>query len=128
MGEAGGTPAPSTVVPHPSIDIVEETMAFAFVFESDRVDQAAYDQMLVAIGREALDAPMPVECIAHLAGPKQGGGWRVIDVWETEDAANAFYRSEQFRPVMDGAADAGITTAPWSLHRIEVEQTLRRLD
>jgi hypothetical protein len=115
-------------VQRPSIGNVEEPMAIAFVFESEKVDQAGYDQLNVTINREALDAPLPTGLIAHLAGPKQGGGWRVVDVWETEDAANTFYGSEQFRPVMAGAADIGMTNAPWPLHRIEVEQTLRRLD
>lgn len=102
-------------------------MAVAFYFESDRVDQAGYDGLMKAVGRESLDAPLPGGCIAHLAGPKQGGGWRVVDVWESEDAANAFYSSEQFGPVMAGAAEAGITTTPWPMHRIEVEQILRQV-
>jgi hypothetical protein len=105
-----------------------EIMAIAFVFESDKVDQAGYDQLMQSIDREALDAALPAGVIAHLSGPKQGGGWRVVDVWESEDVANAFYSSEQFRPVMAGAADAGMSNAPWPLHRIEVAQTLRRLD
>ena len=102
-------------------------MPVAFVFESDRVDQSGYDGLLKAIGRESIDAPTPPGHIAHLAGPKPGGGWRAIDLWESEDAANAFYGSDQFRPVSDGAADMGITTTPWPMHRVEIDQTIRHL-
>jgi hypothetical protein len=102
-------------------------MPIAFVFESDRVAQSAYDGLMRAIGREALEAPIPAGFIAHLAGPKPGGGWRVVDLWESEDAAHAFYGSEQFRPVAAGAADAGITTTAWPMHRVEVARALKHL-
>ena len=102
-------------------------MPFAFVFESDRVDQSGYEELMKAIGRESLNAPSPSGFIAHLAGPKPAGGWRVIDVWESEDAANAFYRSEQFQPIMTGAANFGISTTPWPMHRLEVDQTIKHV-
>ena len=103
-------------------------MPVAFVFESDRVDQSGYDELLKAIGRESIEAPTPPGHIAHLAGPKPGGGWRAIDLWESEDAANAFYGSDQFRPVSDGAAEMGITTTtPWPMHRVEIDQAIRYL-
>jgi hypothetical protein len=100
-------------------------MPVAFVFESDQVDQPGYDGLMRAIGRESLDAPLPAGFIAHLSGPKPGGGWRVVDVWDSEDAANTFYGSEQFQPVTQGAASAGITTTPWPMHRLEVAQTVK---
>jgi heme-degrading monooxygenase HmoA len=78
-----------------------------------------------SINREALDAPQPQGFIAHLAGPKANGGWRVVDVWESEAAAKAFYESDQFKPVMAAAANAGISTAPWPMHRIEIERALK---
>src|SRR5579872_5830932 len=102
-------------------------MPVAFVFESDKIDLSRYDEVMKALGRESVAAPQPPGFIAHLAGPRPQGGWRVIDVWESEDAANAYYSSEQFRPVRDAAADAGLTTTPWPLHRTEIDQTMRQL-
>jgi hypothetical protein len=102
-------------------------MPVAFVFESGKVDQSGYDGLMKAIGQESIDAPNPPGLIAHLAGPKPEGGWRVIDLWESEDAANVFYGSDQFRPVMAGAADMGITTTPWPMHRVEIDQTIRHV-
>lgn len=102
-------------------------MAYAFVFEAAEVDEAAYDHLMKGIGREAIDAPAPAGFIAHLAGPRAEGGWRVVDVWESEDAANTFYQSPTFGEVVMGSG-IDIKVAPWSLHRAEVDQTLRTLD
>ncbi|MFE2431629.1 hypothetical protein ACFXJ5_33465 [Streptomyces sp. NPDC059373] len=32
----------------------------------------------------------PTGLIAHFAAPGEGGGWQVIDVWESEDALRRF--------------------------------------
>ena len=44
-------------------------------------------------------------------------------MWESEDAANAFYGSDAFAPVREGTAGAELSTTPWALHRTEVFQT-----
>lgn len=102
-------------------------MAIAFIFESDKIGQADYDGLMKALGRESLDAPAPDGVIAHLSGPKPSGGWQVIDVWESEEAANEFYGSEKFSPVTSAAESAGITTTPWILHRTELEGRVKQI-
>ncbi|MDH2388998.1 hypothetical protein QCN29_09385 [Streptomyces sp. HNM0663] len=32
----------------------------------------------------------PSGLVAHFAGPREGGGWQVIDVWESEEHLRAF--------------------------------------
>ncbi|MFN2569750.1 MAG: hypothetical protein ABR564_09155, partial [Candidatus Dormibacteria bacterium] len=98
----------------------------AFMFASDTIGQADYDGLMEAIGREDLEAPTPSGIIAHIAGPTSRGGWQVIDVWESEEAANAFYGSEAFETVQAAAQRAGISITPWPLYRLEVYQTLRQ--
>jgi hypothetical protein len=66
-------------------------MPIAFIFSSDKIGQAEYDGLMRALGRESLDVPTPAGSLAHLSGPKPGGGWQVIDVWDSEESANAFY-------------------------------------
>lgn len=102
-------------------------MPVAFVFESDTVDQSGYDALMKAIGRESIDAPNPPGHIVHLAGPRPGGGWRAIDLWESEEAATAFYGSDQFGPVTAAAAELGITSTPWPMRRVEIDQAIRHL-
>ena len=94
-------------------------MAIAFTFEVDGVGADQYDGLMEAMGLGSADAAFPAGLIAHLAGP-QGDGWRVTDVWESADAANAFYGSDQFAPVRDDPATAGINPMVWALHRVQI--------
>jgi hypothetical protein len=56
-------------------------MPLAFIFDSDTIGQAEYDGLMRALGRESLDVATPAGSLAHLSGPKPGGGWQVVDVW-----------------------------------------------
>lgn len=103
-------------------------MPIAFLFDSDTIAQAEYDGLMQALGRESLDVPTPAGSLAHLSGPKPGGGWRVIDVWDSEESANAFYGSDQFAAVTTNAEAMGITTTPWPLHRVQLAQVVHQRD
>ena len=92
----------------------------AFVFETDTMTAAEYDGLMAQMGLEETGTAVAAGAIAHIAGPKVDGGWRVVDVWETEEAANAFYGSERFAPVRAAAEGAAIRTTPWPVHRIEM--------
>lgn len=98
-------------------------MAVAFVFEADGLQAGEYDQIMEALAEKAGGDWTPPGCIAHLAGPNADGGWQVIDLWESEDAANAFYGSDAFAPVREGTAPFNLTSTPWPLHRTEVFKT-----
>ncbi len=69
-----------------------------------------YDGLMAAMGLAEKGAIGALGAVAHIAGPKEGGGWRVVDVWDTEEAANAFYASDTFAPVRAAAEGGGITT------------------
>ena len=94
-------------------------MAIAFIFEVDGIGAAEYDGLMDQMGLDSA-AAFPAGCIAHLAGPQGENGWRVVDVWESADAANAFYGSDQFAPVRNDAVLSGMQPNVWSLHRVEV--------
>jgi hypothetical protein len=123
----GRHPGISLGWPRAAPDEKDEQVPFAFVFESEMVGQDDYDELMKALGRESVDAPVPDGVIAHLSGPKQTGGWQVIDVWESEEAAKEFYGSEQFNPVTSAAESVGIMTTPWPLYRTEVERRVKRI-
>jgi len=96
-------------------------MAIAFIFEIDTMTSEQYDGLMTAMGLGQGGAVTgTVGAIAHLAGPTAEGGWRVVDVWESEDAANSFYGSDQFAPVREAAETAAMSNTPWPLHRVEV--------
>jgi hypothetical protein len=96
-------------------------MPIAFLFESDEVDQASYDQAMKELdlaepGRTGVDGS-----ILHLAGPQPQGGWRVVDVWESEAAAEAFYGSDLFQQAVVQKLP-GVDTTPWPVHRLDLNQ------
>ena len=103
-------------------------MAVAFIFSSDTIGQAEYDGLMQALGRASLDVPTPTGSLAHLSGPKPGGGWQVIDVWDSEASANAFYGSPEFSVVTTNAEAMGIAMTPWPLHRVQLAEVVHQLD
>ena len=103
-------------------------MTIAFVFESEKIGQPEYDQLMKDIDREGVDAPNPEGYIAHLAGPRDGGGWRVVDIWDSEQAANAFYGSDAFAAVSGRAEEMGLVTSAWPLHRVEIDRTVKEIN
>ena len=62
------------------------------VHELPGMTRAMYDQALGALG---LPGPPPGSSL-HASGPTDSG-WRIIEVWESEAAANAFYGSAPFQ-------------------------------
>jgi hypothetical protein len=97
----------------------------AFFYENPTMDQAEYDKLATEIGRGPIDSPAPAGRLAHLSGAMADGGWRVIDVWESEEAANAHYSSRQFHPVDETTGAAKVT--PWPLYRTEIDHAERDL-
>lgn len=93
-------------------------MALAFIFEVDEMTSDQYDGIMAEMGLGTGSFKV-AGAIAHLAGPKVDGGWRVVDVWESEDAANAFYTSDQFAPVRAATEGGAMSSTPWPIHRIE---------
>jgi hypothetical protein len=94
-------------------------MTVAFIFEVEGMTAEQYDGIMAAMGIAEKGAIIALGAVAHIAGPKDGG-WRVIDVWDTEEAANAFYTSDTFAPVRAAAEGGGLTSTPWPVHRIEI--------
>jgi hypothetical protein len=49
----------------------------------------------------------------HASGPMEGG-WRIVEVWDSEEAANAFYGSETFQQMArtTGMAPSKVTSYP----------------
>ncbi len=76
-------------------------MAIAMLFEVPGLTQEQYDAVVREVG-----LPAPGQ-IFHLGGPMEGG-WRVLEVWESQEAADPFYR-ERLGPALQ--KNAGITDA-----------------
>ncbi len=73
-------------------------MAVAFFYEAPGIDpavaQQASDRINQRIGNQA-----PAGGLYHAEGPLDGGGWWGIDVWDSEESAQRFYR-EVLEPIV----------------------------
>jgi hypothetical protein len=86
-------------------------MAVAMMIDNPHVTQEIYDTVRGRIGLER-----PAGGIFHAAGPSPNGGWRVIEVWESEEEAQRFFQ-ERLWPVLQ---ELGVPRPPqpqmWPLH------------
>ncbi len=89
-------------------------MAVGIKMDFKEGTQENYDAVMADMG---LNGGVPPHAIFHFAGPIPGG-WRVIDVWETIEAYQAFAESR----IMPLAQKHGIANPPeveiWPVHQI----------
>lgn len=62
-------------------------MAVAMMVDNPEGSQEGYYAV-----REQLGLEKPAGGIFHVAGPSPNGGWRVIEVWESEEDAKRFVK------------------------------------
>ena len=62
-------------------------MAIGFIFNNPGQTQEQYD---VAVEQLNLAQSLPEGWIFHAAGPT-ADGWRVVEVWESQEAADAYF-------------------------------------
>jgi hypothetical protein len=67
-------------------------MAIVQISEPPGMTREQYEQGWRDLG---FSGPPPGSYL-HAGGPIEGG-WRIVEVWESEEAANAFYGSEAFQ-------------------------------
>ena len=85
-------------------------MAIAMLFEVPGLAQEQYNAVVREVG-----LPAPGQ-IFHLAGPMEGG-WRVLEVWESQEAADAFYR-EKLEQALRSAGITDVQPKVFEVHNI----------
>lgn len=81
-------------------------MTIGMLIDNPQGSQELYERLL-----ETMDADLPLGGIAHIAGPGPEGGWRVIEVWETEEQARAFL-TQRFAPALRAVGFEGPPPTP----------------
>jgi hypothetical protein len=76
-------------------------VAVALLVESAEGSQEAYEEVRVRLGPRK-----PAGGIFHIAGPGPNGGWREIEVWESEEQADRYFR-EQLVPALQAVGVPG---------------------
>ena len=86
-------------------------MSVAMMIDNPAGSQEIYERI-----REQLRLVKPAGGIFHAAGPSPRGGWRVIEVWESEEQAKRFV-NERLLPAFE-AAGASPPPPPqlWPIH------------
>jgi hypothetical protein len=79
----------------------EKSMAVAMMVDNPQGSQELYERV-----RSHLGLDKPAGGIFHVAGPSPNGGWRVIEIWESEEEMNRFFQ-ERFIPALRAVGAAG---------------------
>lgn len=87
-------------------------MPIAMLIDNPEGSQEVYDKIRQHLGLDA-----PAGGILHVAGPSPNGGWRVIEVFESQEEANRFLK-ERFGPALKAAGFSGQPPQPqfWQVH------------
>ncbi len=66
-------------------------MAIGFIFNNPGQTQEQYDAVVEQLN---LAESLPEGWIFHAAGPTEDGGWRVVEVWESQEALQQFFAGQ----------------------------------
>lgn len=93
-------------------------MATAYIIE---IPGMSSEQSAAVLRELGLSSTPPAGQILHIEGPMEGGGTRVVDVWESQEVFDAFIR-DRLQPAFQ---KAGVTmpadlrpTAAWPVSAI----------
>ena len=91
-------------------------MAVAMLIDNPNGSQEIYERL-----RERIGLDRPAGGTFHVAGPSPNGGWRVIEIWESEEDAKRFL-VERLRPAAQ-AIGAAPPPPPelWPVHNYMTE-------
>jgi hypothetical protein len=87
--------------PEKSSSKQEANVAVAMLIDNPEGSQEVYEQIRAHIGLDK-----PAGGIFHVAGPSPAGGWRVIEVWDSEEEAEQFFK-ERFVPALQALGIPG---------------------
>ena len=88
-------------------------MAIAQVHELRGWTKEGYEQSMRMLN---LPGPPPGSLV-HMSGPMEGG-WRIVEVWESEEAATSFYSSTAFQEMVKETGVQPNVVASWPIENV----------
>jgi hypothetical protein len=76
-------------------------MAVGMLFDAPAGSQALYEALTEKAFGSLQPSTAPEGLIIHTAGPLLDGGWRVFDVWESEEAFWRFFDAQLLPAAQD---------------------------
>ena len=94
-------------------------MAVGMLLDAPEGSRGMYEALTEKVFGTLHPSTMPEGLILHTAGPLDDGGWRVFDVWESEEAFWRFFDAQ----LLPGARDLGVQPAMarpefWPIHNL----------
>lgn len=95
-------------------------MAVAMMLDNPDGSQELYEKL-----RARLHLDAPAGGTLHLAGPSPRGGWRVVEVFDSVEAASRFLK-DQLLPALKEAGVSGRPPEPefWPVHNYMIPAAL----
>jgi hypothetical protein len=78
-------------------------MAVCLIFDVPGATQAQYEQVM---GEAYPGNRPPAGLISHVGGPTDNG-WSVVEVWESQESADRFFRDTLQQPLQKANVNAG---------------------
>ena len=89
-------------------------MPVAMLVDNPEGSQEIYDKVREQLGLQE----KPAGGIFHAAGPSPNGGWRVIEVWESQEDADRFLK-ERLGPALEAVGVArSVQPQFWTVHNL----------
>ena len=88
-------------------------MAFARMYNNPNLRKEQYDGMRAKMG---VTENLPAGAVLNFAGETSDGGWRVIEVWESEEQARAW--DAKLDPALVAAGIKRPVPDIWQVHNL----------
>ena len=105
--------------PHPSVGLpqlqkVVVAMALAILAEIPDLTREQYELVVQKVN----ESGSPAGALIHAAGPIEHG-YRIVEVWETREAADAFYSSELYREAAGASPTEPKIIMTWPVYGVD---------
>jgi hypothetical protein len=97
-------------------------MALAVLLEIPGVTREQYERVASAVTKTG----SPRGSLVHAAGPTETG-WRILEIWDSRETADAFYGSELLRTATEGLPQVQVLMT-WPVHAADTGDGWKRLD
>jgi quinol monooxygenase YgiN len=90
----------------------KEIMSIAFIFNVPGMTQEQYETTHQQLGN-----PLEQGALIHIAGPMEGG-WRIVEVWPSQEAADRFFGSQRVQQVFQNTGAPPIQPIVFPVYRL----------
>lgn len=89
-------------------------MALAMLAEIPDLTREEYESVVRKVNKEG----SPAGALFHAGGPIEGG-YRVVEVWESREAADAFYGSDLYREATAATPTQPTIVMTWAISGVD---------